>query len=188
MFKTLFFSIAAISLLATPVFASEVVPLGHFSGVGLRGGGHVVLRPGSEQRVTILKGSTQFTRFHVEPGGGLQIDACYQSCPEHYDLEVVIVSPELDAIAVEGGGAIVADSGFPDQDQLSVAVNGGGSIDVRQMPAGSVSAAVNGGGRIKTAPKGALNAAINGGGHITYWGNPQVNEAVRGGGVVDRGQ
>jgi hypothetical protein len=179
-------AVATASLLAAPVSAAEVVPLDHFTGVGLRGGGHVALKHGAEQRVTILKGSTQFTRFRVEPGGGLQIDACNENCPQHYDLEIEIVTPDLNAIAVAGGGAIVADDGFPSRDELSVAVNGGGTIDVRHMPAGAVNAAVNGGGQIKTAPKTALNAAVNGGGRITYWGNPAVSEAVRGGGSIDR--
>jgi Putative auto-transporter adhesin, head GIN domain len=187
-FARILLAATAVSLLAAPSLAAEVVPLDHFNGVGLHGGGHVVLKHGAEQRVTILKGSTQFTRFRVEHGGGLQIDACNDRCPQQYYLEVEIVSPDLNAVAIEGGGAIVADGGFPSRGELSVAVSGGGTIDVRQMPAGSVNAAVNGGGKIKTAPKTALNAAVNGGGNITYWGNPAVSEAVSGGGSIDRAE
>src|SRR5215469_7473802 len=95
--KSLFFATAAIALCAAAASAAEVVPLPHFSGVGLRGGGHVVLKHGDVQRVTLLKGSTQFTRFRVESGGnGLEIDACNSNCPQQYDLEIEIVSPELD--------------------------------------------------------------------------------------------
>jgi hypothetical protein len=186
--KTLFLAATAFTLLGAPVFAAEVVPVGHFTGVGLRGGGHVVLRHGAEQRVTILKGSTQYTRIRIESGSGLSIDACNSNCPSHYDLEVEIVTPELGAIAVEGGGSIDATAGFPSRDQLAVAVSGGGSIDVRQMPANAVNAAVNGGGDIRTAPRVALNAAVNGGGEILYWGSPVVAQAVSGGGNIARGQ
>jgi hypothetical protein len=153
----------------------------------LRGGGHVVLKPGSVQRVTLLKGSTQYTRFHIDSGSdGLQIDACDARCPQHYDLEIEIVSPEINAIAVEGGGSIDAAGGFPRRNELSLAVSGGGSIDVRQMPASTVNAAVNGGGDIRTAPHTSLHAAVNGGGQILYWGNPSVAQAVTGGGSIER--
>jgi hypothetical protein len=186
MTRALLLAAAAITLCTGSVFGAEVVPLAHFSGIGLRGGGHVVLKHGTVQRVTLLKGSTEFTRFRIEPGGGLEIDACNANCPQHYDLEIEVVSPELDAIAVEGGGSIEAVSGFPNQDQLSVAVSGGGAIDARQMSATAVNAAVNGGGHIKTAPRATLHAAVNGGGKVLYWGDPSVAQAVSGGGSIER--
>jgi len=180
------FLAAAVCLLATPAFAAETVPLGHFNAVGLRGGGHVVLKYGKTQSVTLLKGSTQYTSFKLEQGGSLEIDACNNDCPSHYDLEIEIVSPDIDGVAVEGGGEIEASGNFPGQDRLDAAVSGGGGIDVRAISAASVNAAVNGGGRIKVDATGTLSAAVNGGGHITYWGDPQVNQAVSGGGHIDR--
>ncbi len=66
----------------------------------------MTLKYGKEQHVTLIKGSTQFTRFSIEQGGGLSIDACNDNCPSHYDLEIEIVSPNISAIAIEGGGTI----------------------------------------------------------------------------------
>ena len=184
--RTLIVCAAAALLTSVPVNAAEVVPLAHFDGVGLRGGGRVTLKFGPEQKVTLLKGSTQYTRFRIEHGGGLSIDACDDNCPSHYDLEIEIVSPNISAIAVEGGGSIKAEGSFPARGRLAVAISGGGEIDARAEPANAVDAAVNGGGAIKVAATGQLNAAVNGGGEIVYWGNPRVSQAVSGGGAIRR--
>lgn len=186
--KTLFLFAAAIALLATPAFAAEVVPLAHFNGVGLHGGGRVTLKYGKEQRVTLIKGSTQYTRLTVESGGGLTIDACNSDCPHNYDLDVEIISPDISAIAIEGGGSIAAQGSFPAPARLEVAVNGGGNIDARALTSGAINAAVNGGGKIRISSNGTINAAVSGGGDIVYSGNASVTQAVSGGGSVRRAE
>jgi hypothetical protein len=183
--KTVFLgTLAAAALLALPVWAASDVPLAPFKSVGLQGGGDVVLKHGDVQRVTLLKGSTEFTTFKVD-GNSLNIAACNNNCPNHYDLQIEIVSPAIEGVAIEGGGTIKAEGSFPAASELSAAVSGGGDIDVRGIPAARVNAAVNGGGAIRTTASQALNAAVSGGGDITYWGNPEVRQAVNGGGAVE---
>jgi len=178
--------VALATLFAVPAFATENISVGHFSQVQLRGGGHVVIKHGASQSVTLLKGSTKYTRFHIRDGRELVIDACNNDCPNSYDLEIEIVSPELNGAAIDGGGEIVAQGNFPGQDRLAVAVNGGGDIDLRPIAAAEVDAAVNGGGDIHLTATRQLNAAVSGGGDISYRGNPQVSEAIQGGGDVER--
>ncbi|HUO92295.1 MAG TPA: DUF2807 domain-containing protein [Rhizomicrobium sp.] len=163
-----------------------VVSVGEFDSVGLHGGGHVVLRYGPTESVRLLKGSTQYTRIRVEDAHSLEIDACENDCPLHYDLEVEVVMPRIAAVAVEGGGHIEAVSGFPSQDQLTAAVHGGGDIDLRAIDAANATAAVDGGGRIHIRANQHLTAAVNGGGSIGYSGNAEVTNAVNGGGDVHR--
>jgi hypothetical protein len=183
-------SIAPIFLLAfavsAPVLATEAVPVSSFRSVELRGGGNVLVVPGPVQRVTLVKGSTQFTRIQVRANGKLEIDACNERCPLHYPLEIRIESPRVPDVAIAGGGTIRAAGGFAPQSDLSAAIKGGGTIDVRSVEARDVSAAVNGGGDIFVRPRATLSAAVNGGGDIHYAGNPQVSMAVRGGGNVSR--
>jgi len=176
--------LALAGLIATPALAAETVPVGPFTKVQLRGGGHVVVKHGAPQRVTLLKGSTERTRLRIRNGNELVIDACQGLCFGRYDLEIEIVTPELDGAAIDGGGEIVAQSGFPSRDHFAAAVNGGGDIDIHAISAKSVDAAVNGGGDIVLTATHDLNAAVSGGGDITYHGNPQVSEAVEGGGSV----
>ncbi len=182
------FALAATAT-ATPAPAPSgtVVPVGAFRGIELRGGGHVVLRHGATQRVVLLRGSTRYTSFTIRNGHSLTIEACNNDCPNRYDLEIEITTPDVPALSVAGGGEIDARPGFPHQNDLAVAVHGGGDIDLRAIAADNVSAAVNGGGDLSVHADKSLSAAVNGGGDITYWGHPEVTSAIRGGGDVSSG-
>jgi len=171
---------------SAPALATEVVSLPAFHSVQLRGGGEVTIRPGSVQRVTVVEGSAQITRFRVVRDGQLQIDMCDGNCPRHYNLRIEIESPHAPDVAIAGGGLIHANGGFAPQRQLSVAIKGGGKIDMLAVPANSVSAAVQGGGLINVRARSTLSVAVNGGGEVRYSGNPQVSSAINGGGAVRR--
>ena len=178
---------AAALAVAAPALATEVVPVGNFRSVQLMGGGIVSVVPGPVQRVTIVEGSSQFTRMRVEPNGKLKIMTCDERCPHTYRLRVVIQSPTVPDLGINGGGKIDAAGGFRSQSQLSAAVNGGGRIDARAVDAINVTAAVNGGGEVLVRPRAALQAAVNGGGNVRYWGSPETHVAIHGGGAVTRG-
>lgn len=181
--------------------AETVVPLPRFKQIELHGGGSVVLRPGPVQRVTIRKGSTAFTNVRVGAPEGrfykhgakaqtdrLVISACNGRCPSNYDLQIEIVTPEITAISVNGGGEIVAARGFPRKDSIAAAVNGGGEIDIRAMPVENVVAAVHGGGRLLVRAQNNLVAAVHGGGEIRFWGRPSLTGSTRGGGSITSGE
>jgi hypothetical protein len=169
---------------SAPALASEFVPLPHFDAVELRGGGNVTVVPGPVERVTIVEGSTRFTRLYVDRERTLMIDTCNSDCPHSYRLRVQIESPNVPTLAVDGGGTISAAPGFGPQRRLVAAVNGGGIIDTRALDAGDVTAAVNGGGKLFVRARSALTGAVHGGGSVRYWGNPQVTSAIHGGGSV----
>jgi hypothetical protein len=172
---------------SVPALASELVPVGQFHSLELRGGGDVVIAPGPVERVRIIEGSTRFTHIGVEPGGRLRIDSCNEECPHHYRLTIEIQSPRVPALAVGGGGTISVAPGFAFETSLDAAVNGGGKIDARSLEAGSVSAAVRGGGELLVRARSTLSGAVDGGGVVRYWGNPQVASAIRGGGSISPG-
>jgi hypothetical protein len=175
----------ALAALASAAPAATPVDVAHFDSLALRGGGHVVVRHGTQQSVTLVSGDLATSRFTVDRDGSLRIDACVRSC-SGYRLEVEIVTPELDAIGVESGGAVRAEGAFPDRHALNLAVDGGGEIDATAMRADTVSAGISGGGAILTHVRAQLNAGINGGGSVRYRGDPAVNTGINGGGSVDR--
>ncbi|HEX8527378.1 GIN domain-containing protein [Allosphingosinicella sp.] len=187
MSKLILFTLAA----SLPVAASAqtAVPAARFEAIELRGGGTVTVRHGTVQRVTLYRGNLEVSRIEVQRDGGgdpkLVIEACRSSC-RNYDLRVEIVTPDLDAIAIRGGGTVRVEGRFPARAALALAVTGGGSLDARGLPAGSVATAVNGGGSIRTAATVNLVASVKGGGAILYSGDPQVVSSVRGGGAVTR--
>jgi opacity protein-like surface antigen len=173
-------------LIATAASAQTTVPVGHFEGVELNGGGHIVLRHGDIQRVTLLKGSTQYTKFHIEDGKNLVVDVCDSNCPTFYDLSIEITTPDIQSVGVNGGGSISTAAGFPAQRNLTAAIQGGGKIDTTSVDATAVSAAIQGGGELRVRAHNALTAAVNGGGDIRYAGSPHVTSAINGGGNVSR--
>lgn len=181
------FAFAAALLAAPAALAATQVTVGHFDQIELRGGGHVVVKHGASQSVTLIKGSADITGFHIRDGNKLVIDACAHNCPSgNYDLEIEIVTPELAAAAIDGGGHIQAESGFPVQHEFAAAVDGGGHLDMTALSADKVEAAIDGGGHIEVNAVRTLNAAVDGGGSIVYHGDPQVQQAIDGGGSVSR--
>jgi hypothetical protein len=176
---------AAAIVAAVPAVAAAqtVVPLPKFESVELNGGGDVVIRQGPVQRVTLRRGSTEYSRLDVR-GGKLVIRACDWHCPFHYDLEVEIETPEIGGAAVNGGGDITAEGPFRPQGAVSAAVHGGGKVDLQAVKASSASAAVHGGGRVLVFAQNSLAAEVMGGGSIRYQGQPTVSTAIHGGGSV----
>jgi hypothetical protein len=174
-------------LVSASAWAQSVVSVPHFDSVELEGGGHVVVRYGDVQQVRLISGSTAYTRFMVEDGRKLRIEACNDECPHHYDLQVEVTTPHIDALAVDGGGAIDSEGGFPAPHSLDLAIEGGGKIDARAINAERATAAIDGGGEISVRVESELTAAIDGGGNIRYRGNPRVTRAIDGGGEVRRG-
>ena len=168
---------------AAPAAAQTPVSVPAFDSIELNGGGRVVVRHGARQSVTLVRGNLDTTRFTVGRDGKLEIDACVRSCRD-YDLLVEIVTPELDAVAIHGGGQIRAEGAFPRRDELAIGISGGGTIDMTAVEADTVAAGINGGGSILAHARDRLTAGINGGGAVRYNGTPAVTAAIDGGGIV----
>jgi hypothetical protein len=180
-----FFALAAAA--SAPAVAVEPMPVASFRAIELHGGGIVSITPAPVQRVTLLEGSTQFTKVRVNGDGKLEIDACNRQCPRNYHLRIQVETPRVSGLAVNGGGLMTTANGFARQKEIGVAVNGGGKIDARSIDAANVAAAVNGGGLILVRSNGTLGAAVHGGGEIVYWGSPNVATSIAGGGAVRKG-
>ena len=165
---------------ATPAGGRE---LPSFDAIALSGGGNVVLRHGARQQVRVTEGDPKAVRL-VVVNGRLAISGCDGSCRNTLVEVTMPTAPE--AIAIQGGGSIMARGDFPAVREMALAIQGGGSVDVNAIPADDVAAAVRGGGSIATNARRDLAANIVGGGSIVYSGDPQIASAVRGGGTVTR--
>jgi Putative auto-transporter adhesin, head GIN domain len=176
----------AVALAATPAIASAetVVPVQKFTGVELHGGGSINIHQGPVQRVTLVQGDPAVAVFEVNDRGRLIVTSCRGFCWGIHHFEVDIETPDLNAAEIHGGGRIVAKGAFTPQSAVSVAINGGGDIDLKDVPAQSASAAIHGGGKILIAAQNSLEAEIYGGGVIRYAGHPTVNSSIHGGGSV----
>ena len=178
---------AIMIVIAAPVAAQTVVPVAPFRAIELHDGGHVTLRHGATQTVTLLKGSTDCAQFTIADGGWLVIDKYKGRCPRKYELEIEIMTPDIAEILVADGGRIQIRGSFPRQAEIKTIVRNGGTIDIRTMVADKVTASVEEGGRIFVMPRIVLSASIVNGGQITYWGDARIESSVRHGGAVTKG-
>ena len=165
---------------------SEPMSLAPFVSVELRNGGRAIVRHGATQRVTFLKGTPDLTRVTVASGAGLLIEKCKSKCARGYEMEIEIVTPELARLTVAQGGTLESRGVFPRQAAITLTVDNGGTIDVRSMSVGSVTASVLSGGRIFVQPLTAMVARVVEGGNITYWGDAPVTQSIEHGGVIVR--
>ena len=166
--------------LAAPADIAVATP---FEAVALKGGGELIVRRGSAHRVQVLRGDPAALEVTSTRRNGLTIrcrpNACRSRTPQ-----VLVIAPEISALAVDGGGRIIVERGFAPQSKVALAVHGGGQIDSSQLGANSVAAAVVGGGSILAFARSSLAASVLGGGLIRYLGDPTVTTAIQGGGAV----
>ena len=163
------------------------VQVAPFRTVELRSGGTVIVRHGPAQRVTFLTGSPGDARVTVTSEGGLVIEKLKSKGARRSELEIEVLTPELIGVTVAQGGMIQSRGSFPRQAALVATVDNGGTVDVRSMSAGTVSASVLSGGRILVKPLTAMAASVVEGGNITYWGDARVTQSIQGGGVIEKG-
>jgi len=178
---------AIILVVAALVAAQTVVPVAQFRSIELHDGGHVTLRHGPTQTVTLLKGSTDCGQFTVSDGGWLVIDKYKGRCPRKYELEIEIITPYIAEILVADGGRIQSRGSFPRQADIKTVVRNGGTIDVRTIVTDRVTASVEEGGGIFVMPQTVLFASVVSGGQITYWGDARLESSVRHGGAITKG-
>lgn len=162
------------------------VPLGAFRSVELSGGGHVMVRHGAARALRITEGNLAVSRIALS-GDRLVIERCPGACPRGYRLEIDLVAPDLDALAVRDGGLLQTEGEFPGQPALAASVESGGLLDLRRLAPERVNASIRQGGAIFVRPGRALEASISNGGLVTYFGDPNVRSSVHDGGAVSHG-
>ena len=188
-FQLLIISIlSAFMLFATAATEAQTISVAPFRSIELHDGGHVTIRYGQKQTVTLLKGNTDCAQVSTDERGWLVIYKYSGKCPQKkYELEIEIVTPDIAEILVMDGGRIQTVGSFPRQAEIVAAVSNGGTIDIRAIVTDRVTASVEEGGGIFVMPQIALSASIVQGGRITYWGNARVKSSVQHGGAVTKG-
>lgn len=170
-------ALAAIAL-ATPAFAGQVIPVGSFNAVEASDGAHVIIRHGNMQQVTMIEGSTQFSRVEVRDGVLHLITCQGWRCPHDYKFKVEVTMPQVTAIDASDGAYIEAQGPFPGQRDLAVKASDGGNIDARAIAAANVDAKASDGGNLRIQPRQSMKAHADDGGNIEYWGHPTVTTLV----------
>ena len=167
--------------------AQSVFSVAAFRSIQLQDGGEVIVRHGSTQRVTLVKGRRECSSVTVEDGE-LLIRGPHGQCRDEREMVIEVQTPAIEKLKVMDGGTLRTVGSFPSQEKLLGMVESGGRLDMRSMNAKAVRAGVRHGGGIFTKPTVSLQARIAQGGLITYWGDPDVQSRVEHGGAVTAGR
>ena len=159
-------------ILTGATFAGTEVKFAPFSGISIHSGGHVILRHGTVQRVTVVKGDLSKADLHITGGNTLDISPCKTWCWHVGYFEVEIVSPKIDNVVAHSGGALRASGEFPKQASLQLTAHSGGAIETLAIPVDNVTALAHSGGAIQLKVLSSLEATAHSGGAINYTGNP----------------
>jgi len=195
--RVLLLSSAALLLAASTAQADQVVPVGHFHNVSIEGSGHIIFIPGAQQRVVLKKGDTKNTEIKIKDNGDLVFKSCpgkggwfgwMNSCPDGYELDVEITTPELSGIDISGSGKIETRNGFALQPKLAIEISGSGNVDTMGIPAGAASVSISGSGKVRVNARNSLSVDIAGSGSVVYAGRPQVSQSIAGSGSVTSAQ
>src|SRR4029079_9116295 len=120
--------LTAASLSGKASAQGKVVQLPPFQSVEVPEGGHVVIRYGSTQRVTLVRGNLNYTRMRVTADGVLVISNCRHNC-RGYRSDVEIEMPAIRRLLMSNGGWIRTSGSFPRQGEIEVEVDNGGAVD-----------------------------------------------------------
>ena len=190
--RVLVLSALASVLAASSAYADQVVPVGHFHSVSIEGFGNITLIPGAQQRVVLKRGDTKNTEITVKDGGDLVFKSCpshgwfgwMNSCPDNYEFDVEITTPEISGVDISGSGKIQSKPGFAMQSKLGIEISGSGNVDAMNIPAGSASVSISGSGKVRVSAHDRLSVDIAGSGSVIYAGHPQVSQSIAGSGSV----
>jgi hypothetical protein len=185
-------ALAASALLAGAAHADTTVPVARFHTVTIEGMGHITFVHGNQQRVVLKRGDATNTSIYVKDAGDLIFKSCpgkgwfglTNSCPDGYELDVEITTPDISGVEIDGSGKFDTGGSFPKQGSLKIEINGSGNVDLMGLPADSVDAAIHGSGKIRVTAIEKLEVEIAGSGSVVYAGNPHIGQTIMGSGEV----
>lgn len=184
------------------VLATETRDVGDFTGLDLRGSATVKISVGQPASVVLELDDNLLPFIETEVRDGQLVIDSKQSYRSSHGLNVSITVPELHQVAVNGAGDVSIvnlDSDQFDVDlngssdltaigsarQLSVTINGSGTVDMQDVVANEATATIRGSGDIRLQVVEKLSATILGSGDIRYRGTPEVDQNVQGSGSVE---
>lgn len=184
--------------------ASDTRNVAAFSAVELGGAVDISIAVGGAQSVTVKADDNVLPHVRTEVVGGKLKISMNQSVSTRNKLQVVISTPSLTALTVDGSGdaevSRIAGNAFRlllsgssnvrlagAVDSADIAVTGSGDVNGKGLTAKRAKVSINGSGDVSITALESLKARIDGSGDINYYGNPRsVDEQVSGAGDVNK--
>ena len=184
------------------ISSSQAREVPEFRAVRLEGGFDLRASVG-DTRSVVLEGDDnllEHVRTRVEDGV-LVLDFAPGRYRTRLPLSVVLVTPALAAVEIDGAGDVQLESmkgerlsiairGSGDVsasgavDVLELAISGAGDAHLFGLDAKRASVSISGAGDVDLAVRERLDASISGAGDVVYRGSPQVSKSISGAGSV----
>lgn len=178
---------------------------GHFNALASSVGGHVEVRLGDSESVTVTTDENlQALIETVVEDGSLRIRPVRKNLAlDTRKLKIVVQARALERISVAGSGAVIADKLAGERLQLDV--GGSGSLTARELSAQSVAVALGGSGSlhlggstarlaVSIGGSGSVEASklaaqrasvsVGGSGEVTLWARDALSVSVAGSGDI----
>lgn len=183
--------------------ATQIRTLSPFTKVELAGGTNVTITEGARQRVVVHADSNLLDHVTTRVSGGrLVVGNTTGGFTAKAPMDVAVTVPQLEALALTGGGVLDAQdvhagtltltlsgggltqvSGTAGS--LSVLLTGGGAAQLGQLVAQNARVRLSGAGLVVVNATNSLDATLAGAGSILYSGNPaHVTTALTGSGAI----
>ncbi len=143
----------------------------NFSGVGFYESGEVIIRQGSEQKVTVTGDGNILDRLILDVDNRFLDIELERGCYKNYDLTVEITIPNLDRVSLHGSGDVeIMD--FDQQKSLDLHISGSGGIKMHEFNGlESMDAHISGSGDIRISEDiddvQNLDVHVSGSGHFS---------------------
>jgi hypothetical protein len=173
-----------------------------FTGVDLAGAGPVVVRVGEPQSVVVHAEQDVADRITTTVRDGVLVIGADRDFSTDRPLRVEVAVPTLTSVQLSGGGTVDVDgvsgqrftADLPGSGRLTArgetaelvaTLSGSGDMELHDLAAEDVTAAVSGSGLIRVHATSSLDAEVSGAGAIRYTGDPErVSEEVTGVGSI----
>ena len=182
------------------VTQSRTVP--PFTAVDLAGPNNLTIHVGKQQAVVVEADDNLIDLVTTDVQSGTLVVGTKERITTEHPMSVDVTVATLDAVILSGSGVITVEGVETEQvsvrvpgsgvltmsgtaEQLDVSLAGSGDVQLQDLVARDVTAALSGTGQIVVHATGSLDVSVPGAGVIVYSGNPSnVTRNVTGTGAV----
>lgn len=184
---------------------TELRTPGTFDGVSSSGSNRVYITQGQEFRVELRGSSNLINSFETKVRANTLELGYRNASVSDDDIEVYIIMPEVEFLALTGSGEMSVRGNFPAQDKFNLRISGSGDIELHDeldvknadidvsgsgkaelenLSAENADIDISGSGDVRLSVSGHLRSRISGSGQVFYRGSPEVDSKVSGSGKV----
>jgi putative autotransporter adhesin-like protein len=192
------------ALRGSGVRAEEERQVGEFRAIELGTSGTLLVKVGEATSVHVSGDDNLLREVETRVENGVLSIDLDRSCSFRCDLELVIGTPSLERLTIEGSGDVKIEGLAADELKLAIegsgtlgaegtvrslrgSIQGSGHLGLAELEADQAELSIEGSGSMDVRVGLVLRYSIEGSGDIRYAGDPELRGKIEGSGSVDPG-